>query len=63
MATTLGHHLEIPHNKVNQICGKKLWSVLRPPSIQTGNGLYLYEGVSNFYIIHGAVENVMAVLI
>lgn len=23
VATTLGHHLAIPRNKVNQICGKK----------------------------------------
>lgn len=53
----------MPRNKVNQICRKKLWNVLHLPRIQSDNGLYLYEGISNFYIIHGAVENAMAVLI
>lgn len=63
VATTLGHHLATRRNKVNQICWKKLWTVSRPPRIQSDNGLYLYEGISYSYIIHGAVENAMAVLI
>lgn len=33
------------------------------PGIHSDNGLYLYEGISDFYIIHGAVENAMAGLI
>lgn len=31
--------------------------------IQSDNRLYLYKGISESYIIHGAMENAMAVLI